>query len=42
MTAVIRIPDSVYERASDVQDEYGYQTIGEAIRHMCRDGDHDV
>jgi antitoxin component of RelBE/YafQ-DinJ toxin-antitoxin module len=41
-TTHARVPDSVYERATDVKDKYGYPTIGEAIRHMCQEGNYDV
>lgn len=37
-----RVPDSVCERAETIKDEYEYGSIGEAIRHMCREGGYDV
>jgi len=37
-----RVPESVREEARDVQDEYDYPSIGEAIRHMCREAGYDV
>jgi hypothetical protein len=37
-----RIPKSVYEQAEEVKDEYDYPSIGEAIRHMCKEGGYDV
>jgi hypothetical protein len=41
-TKHVRIPYRVYDQAEDVQDEYGYPSIGEAIRHMCKEGGYDV
>jgi len=38
----VRLPDSVYEEAERVKAEYDYPSIGEAVRHMCRDGGYDV
>jgi len=37
-----RVPDPVYDRAKEVRDERDFQSIGEAIRYMCREGDYDV
>jgi len=37
-----RVPESVREKAKEVQDEYEYPSLGEAIRHMCREADYDV
>jgi len=37
-----RVPESVREKAREVQDEYDYPSLGEAIRHMCQDGGYDV
>jgi hypothetical protein len=37
MTQGVKVPDTVYERAGEVQEEHDYATLGEAIRHMCRD-----
>ena len=39
---ITRVPDTVLDKADDVQDEHGYPTIGEAIRHMVREGGYDV
>jgi antitoxin component of RelBE/YafQ-DinJ toxin-antitoxin module len=41
-TVQVRVPESVRDTAEEVQDEYGYATIGEAIRHMAREGGYDV
>jgi antitoxin component of RelBE/YafQ-DinJ toxin-antitoxin module len=37
-----RVPVEVKRRAEDVKDEYGFPTLGEAIRHMCQEGGYDV
>lgn len=36
------IPDSVCREAEKVKEEYEYGSLGEAIRHMVREGDYDV
>ena len=41
-TTHARVPDTVLDKAGDVQDEHDYPTIGEAIRHMVREGGYDV
>lgn len=41
-TKLTRVPVPVVDRAKEVQEEYGYPTIGEAIRHMAQEGDYDV
>jgi len=41
-TKHVRIPMTVYVQADALKDEYGYASIGEAIRHMCVHGDYDV
>lgn len=41
-TTHARIPNPVYNKASEVQDEHDYATIGEAIRHMVREGGYNV
>lgn len=41
-TTHVRIPDPVVKRAGEVQEEYGYPSVGEAIRHMCQEGEYDV
>lgn len=38
----IRIPDTVYEEAEQVKEERDFPSIGEAVRHMCQEGDFDV
>jgi hypothetical protein len=42
MTEAVKLPEPVYERAQEVQDEKDFATLGEAIRHMCQEGDYDV
>lgn len=37
MTRNVKVPDPIYEEALSVQEAHDYSTIGEAIRHMCRD-----
>jgi len=37
MTHSVKLPDTVHERALEVQQMHDYATIGEAVRHMCRD-----
>ncbi|MFC5135507.1 MULTISPECIES: hypothetical protein [Haloferacaceae] len=41
-TEHVRVPRSVYQSANEVKQEYGYPSIGEAIRHMCKEGGYDV
>ena len=41
MSKQVRVPDTVAEKAEEVQDEYD-MTQKEAIRHMCRTGGFDV
>lgn len=38
----VRVPKPVYEQAKTVQEDYEYPSIGEAIRHMCKEGGYDV
>jgi hypothetical protein len=42
MTEHIRIPNSVAEQARKLKDEQDFATLGEAIRHMCQEGDYEV
>lgn len=42
MTQGVRIPDTIYEKAHEIKDLHDYATLGEAIRHMCREGGYDV
>jgi len=42
MARAVRLPESVAETAEDVQEEFNYQALGEAVRHMCREGGYDV
>jgi hypothetical protein len=37
-----RVPVSVVDEAKDVQNEYDYPSVGEAIRHMVREAGYDV
>ncbi|MDL5361324.1 hypothetical protein [Halalkalicoccus sp. NIPERK01] len=37
-----RLPETVYNQAEAIQEEYGYPSIGEAIRHMCKEAGYDV
>jgi len=41
MTDLARVPETVLEKADEIGEERG-MTIGEAIRHMCRNGEWDV
>ena len=41
-TEHVRVPKPVYDRAVELKKKRGLATIGEAIRHMCRNGDFDV
>lgn len=42
MTRNVRVPDTVHETAQEIQELHDYATLGEAIRHMCREGGYDV
>jgi hypothetical protein len=42
MTKSVKVPETVHSKAGEVQEEYDYATLGEAIRHMCREGDYSV
>lgn len=42
MVEQTRIPNTVYEVAHNVKEEHDYPSLGEAIRHMCREGGYDV
>jgi hypothetical protein len=41
MTAVIAVPDTVYEKADEIAEEND-MSLKEAVRQMCREGEHDV
>lgn len=41
-TKHVRVPATVYERATEIQEEYGYPSIGEAIRHVFREAEYDA
>jgi len=36
-THAVRVPPTVYEQAQEIQEQFNYATIGEAVRHMCRE-----
>lgn len=42
MSEAVRVPDPVHEKAKEIKDMHDYSTLGEAIRHMCREGGYDV
>lgn len=42
LTKHVRVPVSVYERATEIKEEYGYSLIGEAIRHVFREAEYDA
>ena len=42
MTQSVRIPDPVHEKAEEIKDIHDYASLGEAIRHMCREGGYDL
>ncbi|WP_267130385.1 hypothetical protein [Natrarchaeobaculum sulfurireducens] len=42
MTQQVRVPDTVYEKAKEVQEEKDFSSIGDTIRYMCQKGDYDV
>lgn len=41
-TEQARVPVPVMDKAREIQEEYDYPTIGEAIRHMCQEAGYDV
>lgn len=41
-TTHVRVPQPVYEQAVHVKQDHDFPSIGEAIRHMCREGGYDV
>lgn len=42
MSEHMRVPDTVYQEAVRLQDERGFASLGEAVRHMCQEGGYDV
>lgn len=36
------VPDPVANKAKELVEQRDFSTIGEAIRHMCREGGYDV
>jgi hypothetical protein len=38
----VRLPQTVYDRAEEIQDEYGYPSLGEAARHVFQEAGYDV
>jgi hypothetical protein len=41
-TVHVRVPASVHDAAEEIREEYDYPTLGEALRHMIREGGYDV
>jgi len=41
MSQLMRVPDAVYEQASEIAKARD-MSMKEAVRMMCRDGDYDV
>jgi len=37
-----RVPNSVCDKAEEIKEQYDYNSLGEAIRHMCQAGGYDV
>jgi len=37
-----RLPETVRSKAKELKEERGFATLGEAVRHMCREGDYNV
>jgi len=42
MPTTVRIPDPVKEQADELVESRDFQSIGEAVRHMCREGGYNV
>lgn len=42
MSKAVKVPDPVHETATDIKEMHDYASLGEAIRHMCREGGYDV
>lgn len=42
MSKSVRVPEPVHEQAHEIKELHDYATLGEAIRHMCREGGYDV
>ena len=42
MSQGVKVPVPVYEKAKELKEMHDYASIGEAIRHMCREGGYDV
>jgi hypothetical protein len=41
MTRAIKLPDTGADKAEEIQmiqEMHDYATLGEAVRHMCREG----
>jgi len=36
------LPRPVYEQAEEIQDEFEYPTVGEAVRHVFQEAGYDV
>jgi len=42
MVSQLRVPDTVRNRAEELKREEDFATLGEAVRHMCQEGDFNV
>lgn len=42
MTKGVKVPDPVHAKAKEIKEMHDYASLGEAIRHMCREGGYDV
>lgn len=42
MTKPMKVPDPVHEKATEIKELHDYASLGEAVRHMCREGGYDV
>jgi len=38
----VRLPQTVYDCTEDIQEEYGYPSLGEAARHVFQEAGYDV
>ena len=42
MSTAVKVPDPVHDKAEEIKEMHDYATLGEAVRHMCREGGYDV
>lgn len=42
MSKPMKVPDPVHEKAKEIKELHDYASLGEAVRHMCREGGYDV